>query len=189
MKSAFLILGREGTAVLPDGTTKLIGVKSFEEAEEKVLEFKNDGTQFVELCGAFGPERTKKYIEMTDHKIPFGYIVRFPEIEPLFRKAFDGTGRKCKFAFMIMGKGRYGRAFLPDGVTSIVGVDNFDIALEKAKELVEEGVECIECCGAFKEPDIRRLFKETGEKIAICMMEHIDDPETNEVRRKLFANE
>ena len=42
----------------------------------------------IELCGAFGPEKCQKLIELTDNQIPIGYVTHFPEQDDLFDAFF-----------------------------------------------------------------------------------------------------
>jgi 2-keto-3-deoxy-6-phosphogluconate aldolase len=89
-----------------------------------------------------------------------------------------------KLAFMIMG--RTGRAYMEDGVTSIVGVKSMDEACETAKKLAEEGIDAIEVCGAFKEEGTRKLIEATGGKIPIGYVVHF--PEQDDLFKAVFKN-
>ena len=88
MKFAFMIMGRSGKAVLPDGETYIIGVKSMEEAEKTAKELQEEGFDALEICGYFKEEGTKKLIEATGGKMPVGYVVHLPEQDDLFSKVF-----------------------------------------------------------------------------------------------------
>jgi hypothetical protein len=43
-------------------------------AEEVAIELVDDGIQFIELCGIFGPVGTAKVIEATGEKVPIGSV-------------------------------------------------------------------------------------------------------------------
>ena len=69
--------------------TCIFTVRSFEEAEKKVLELYRDGFGAIELCGAFGKDRAEKLTELTNHEVAIGYVVHEPELDPLFDKFFS----------------------------------------------------------------------------------------------------
>ena len=69
--------------------TCIFTVRSFEEAEEKVLELYQDGFGAIELCGAFGKERAARLTELTNHEVAIGYVVHEPELDPLFDQFFS----------------------------------------------------------------------------------------------------
>lgn len=71
-------------------TTCIYTVRSFEEACEKLKTLAEEGFGAVELCGAFGPEKAQKLIELTGNKIAIGYVVHNPEQDSLF-DAFFGN--------------------------------------------------------------------------------------------------
>ena len=64
-----------------------------------------------------------------------------------------------RFAFLIMGKfdSREDQAVIHNGTARIIGVSDLEDAARTAKRLEEEGIDCIELCGAFhishREPD------------------------------------
>ena len=88
MKFAFMIWGREGEAVLPDGNTYIVGVKDMEEAEKKARQLQGRGIDAIELCGAFKEEGTRRLIAATGGTLPVGYVVHLPEQDDLFDKVF-----------------------------------------------------------------------------------------------------
>lgn len=69
-------------------TSYIYTVRSFDEACTKMKELAAEGFGAVELCGAFGPEKAQKLIELTDNKIAVGYVVHNPEQDGLFDAFF-----------------------------------------------------------------------------------------------------
>ena len=57
-----------------------------------------------------------------------------------------------RFAFLIMGKfdSREDQAVIHNGTARIIGVSDLEDAARTAKRLEEEGIDCIELCGAFR---------------------------------------
>lgn len=93
-----------------------------------------------------------------------------------------------RFAFLIMGKefsSRVDRAKICNDSAMIVGVSNMDEAIAVAKELEEDGVECIELCGAFGEDNARRIIDATEGRIPIGHIVHLK--EQDELYRKVFG--
>lgn len=68
--------------------TYIFTVNSFDEAKELVLKLKEDGFGVIELCGAFGEERTRAYKESTDGEVGFGYVVNLPEQDGIIKEFF-----------------------------------------------------------------------------------------------------
>lgn len=60
-------------------TTTVVTVNSFEEAVEKAKAMIDQGYGLFELCGAFGDEFGKKFIEAIDGKAAVGYVCYQPE--------------------------------------------------------------------------------------------------------------
>lgn len=91
-----------------------------------------------------------------------------------------------KFAFLIMGdfNQRKDRAQIHDGMAQIIGVANVEEACEIARELYEEGIDCIELCGAFGETGARAVIEATGNQIPVGYVTHL--PEQEDVYRKFF---
>ena len=54
-------------------------VRNMEEACELAKKLVEEGFGAIELCGAFGEENARKLVEVTENKIPIGYVVNFPE--------------------------------------------------------------------------------------------------------------
>ncbi len=69
---------------------------------------------------------------------------------------------------------------------SMIGVRDIDDACKMAVKLVEDGVDCIELCGAFKEEGAKKIIKATGNKIPIAYVTHLK--EQDEMFFKLFGN-
>lgn len=93
-----------------------------------------------------------------------------------------------KFAFLIMGDfdPSKDRAAIHGGAAQIIGVPSVEAACREAAALVEEGVDCIELCGAFKAEDARRVIEATGNKIPVGFVTHL--PEQDEIFAKAFGN-
>ena len=92
-----------------------------------------------------------------------------------------------KFAFLIMGgfHSAEDRAFIHDGQAQIVGVDNLDEACAVAKKLRDEGVDCIELCGAFGPSGAKAVMAATERKIPIGYITHL--PEMDDVYQTAFC--
>lgn len=92
MKYAFLLMGqfdsRTDRAVLNGGDVRMIGVTNLEQARAAAKELYEDGIGCIELCGAFGPDGAREIIEITEHKVPVGFVTHFPEQDDLFAAAF-----------------------------------------------------------------------------------------------------
>ena len=61
-------------------------VRNFEEAKEKVINLRQKGYGAVELCGAFGKDRAKELISLTNNEISVGYVTNEPEQKELTAK-------------------------------------------------------------------------------------------------------
>lgn len=70
--------------------TYIYTVNSFEGAYKKLAELKEEGVGVVEVCGAFGEERAREMIELTDHKVGIGFVVHVSEQDDLFNRFFLG---------------------------------------------------------------------------------------------------
>ena len=98
MKFAFLILGKnfdreEDQALIHNGTARIIGVPSIQEAAAAARNlYADEGVDCIELCGAFGPEGARKIIEATENKIPVGYVTHLPEQDEIYRATFSDHG-------------------------------------------------------------------------------------------------
>lgn len=71
-----------------DGLTAFFTVRNFNEAKERVLQCRNESYGVVELCGAFGEERARELIELTENKLGIGFVVHLPEQNDIFTNFF-----------------------------------------------------------------------------------------------------
>jgi hypothetical protein len=94
-----------------------------------------------------------------------------------------------RFAFLIMGNfnGEKDQACIHDGQAQIIGVSDLTEACKIAKRLYEEGIGCIELCGAFGEKGARAIIEATDHAIPIGYVTHL--PEQDEVYRKAFCRD
>lgn len=92
MKFAFMIMGeldpQQDQATIGNGSIKTVGVANLEQACQIAQELAAEGVDCIELCGAFGEEGARKIIAATANKIPVGFVIHFPEQDPLFKKLF-----------------------------------------------------------------------------------------------------
>lgn len=82
------------------------------------------------------------------------------------------------FAFLIMGSlfdSQADRAQIHNGVSRIIGVSDLDDACKTARELYENGIDCIELCGAFGEEGARRIIEATDNKIPVGFVTHLKE--------------
>lgn len=92
-----------------------------------------------------------------------------------------------KFAFLIMGDfdPEFDRAAIHGGSAQMVGVTTIEQACTVAKKLYENGIGCIELCGAFGETGAKKVIEATQNKIPVGFVTHL--PEQEELYRKTFA--
>lgn len=92
-----------------------------------------------------------------------------------------------RFAFLIMGEFDVTRdiAQIHAGMAQIIGVSNMEEAKVTAKKLLEDGVGCIELCGAFGEAGAKAIIEATGGKIPIGYVTHL--PQQDEVYAEAFG--
>ncbi|WP_100065759.1 DUF6506 family protein [Miniphocaeibacter massiliensis] len=64
-------------------TTIIQTVRNFGEAKEMVLKLVEEGVKDFELCGAFGKEKARELIELTNHKVGISYVVTDDDMKPL----------------------------------------------------------------------------------------------------------
>ena len=92
MKFAFIIMGNfnflKDYASIHDGMAQIVGVANLQEACTAARQLYLDGAECIELCGAFGAEGAKKIIDVTENKIPIGYITHLPEQDEVYEAAF-----------------------------------------------------------------------------------------------------
>ena len=67
------------------------------------------------------------------------------------------------------------------------GVSTLEGACAAAQELLEQGVGCIELCGAFGPDGARRIIEATGNRIPVGYVTHL--PEQEAVYRAAFPND
>ena len=93
-----------------------------------------------------------------------------------------------KFAFLIMGNFNIetDKASIHDGTAQIVGVANIQEATTVAGQLFEDGVDCIELCGAFGAEGARKIIDATKNKIPVGYMTHL--PEQDEIYKAVFSD-
>lgn len=91
-----------------------------------------------------------------------------------------------KFAFLIMGDfDPEDRAVIHNGGAQIVGVASLAEAVEAARQLQEQGVDCIELCGAFGPQGAREVVRATGNRLPVGYITHL--PEQDDVYRAVFG--
>ncbi len=92
-----------------------------------------------------------------------------------------------KFAFLIMGHydSKKDIAAIDGGDAQIIGVADIDEACAMAQKLYENGVECVELCGAFEETGAKKIIDATGGKLAVGYVVHL--PEQDALFERLFG--
>lgn len=92
-----------------------------------------------------------------------------------------------KFAFLISGdfNSAADRAEIHNGEARIIGVSSIKEAAKIAKELYNDGIGCIELCGAFGEEGAREIIKATDNKILVGYITHL--PEQSEIYAAAFS--
>lgn len=92
-----------------------------------------------------------------------------------------------RFAFLIMGdfEAEKDRGAIRNGTAQIIGVGNIEEAKKAARKLYEEGVGCIELCGAFGESGAKAVIEATDNQIPVGYVTHL--PEQDEIYRKAFS--
>lgn len=93
-----------------------------------------------------------------------------------------------RFAYLIMGEfdSSVDCAVIHNGVSRIIGVADLEDAKKIAKNLLHEGIDCIELCGAFEEEGARAIIEATENKIPIGYITHL--PEQDDVYDAAFSN-
>lgn len=94
-----------------------------------------------------------------------------------------------KFAYLIMGgfDDEIDKAEIHGGVAQIVGVSSLEAAAKAARRLQEQGIDCIELCGAFGPDGARVIVQATGNKIPVGYITHLE--EQNDIYKKFFPND
>ncbi|MGP1459326.1 MAG: DUF6506 family protein [Treponema sp.] len=82
-----------------------------------------------------------------------------------------------KFAFLILGDfaGKGEKAAVCTGAAQIVAVSDMDAAVTAAKNLVAEGVGCIELCGAFGKDGAQKIIRATGNTVPVGYVTHLPE--------------
>ena len=93
MKFAFLIMGNfdmtMDRATIHGGNAQMIGVSDMQEAAAAAKQLCEEGIDCIELCGAFGAEGAKQIIEITEKRIPVGYVTHLPEQDEIYKAVFS----------------------------------------------------------------------------------------------------
>ncbi len=92
-----------------------------------------------------------------------------------------------KFAFIIWDNFDFpqDRAAIHSGSAQMVGVSSLEEACIAARELCDQGVECIELCGAFGEDGARRIISATHNRIPVGYVTHL--PEQDALYTTVFG--
>ena len=93
-----------------------------------------------------------------------------------------------RFVFIIMGENFDSQrdcASIHDGGGQTIGVSSLEEAFEVAKKLYEEGIDCIELCGAFGEAGAKSIIDATENKIPVGYVTHLQ--EQDEIFAKVFG--
>ena len=95
-KSATIIMGkiydakRDRVEIKTKNFTTIIQpVKDFDDAKRIIRELVEEGVGNIELCGAFGKEKARELIELTDHKVGISYVVTDPDMKPLVDEFYN----------------------------------------------------------------------------------------------------
>ena len=94
-----------------------------------------------------------------------------------------------KFAYLIMVAfdDRTDRAEIHHGTAQIIGVANLESAIRVAGQLQQEGVDCIELCGAFGAEGSRQIMAATQRKLPIGYVTHLK--EQDEIYQMVFSRQ
>ena len=81
LKCAFMFIYPEAdskkhraTVEIPGLIQMMIGVKDFDDAVNTAKSLVEDGVEFIEVCGGFGPVGAAKVIEAVGDKVPVGSV-------------------------------------------------------------------------------------------------------------------
>ena len=92
---AFVLLGSEYNPDIHRATfetsamvTHIRTACTFEQAKEVISELYQGGVGAVEVCGAFGEERARELIALTNHQVAIGFVTHLPEQDALFHRFF-----------------------------------------------------------------------------------------------------
>lgn len=93
-----------------------------------------------------------------------------------------------KFAFLILGNDfvpKNDSAFIHGDSARIIGVSSVDEACAQAKKLMDEGITCVELCGAFGPEGAKKVVDATQNRLPVGYVTHF--PEQDEVFNKVFG--
>lgn len=78
------------------------------------------------------------------------------------------------------------KASIHGDAARIIGVSDLEEACKAAVNLYEDGIDCIELCGAFGEEGAKRVIHATHNKIPVGFITHL--PEQDELYETVFSN-
>lgn len=92
-----------------------------------------------------------------------------------------------KFAFIIMGNfsSEEDQSEIHGGEARMIGVGSVEEACTVAQKLREEGIGCIELCGAFGEEGARKVIETTNHTLPVGYVIHL--PEQDPLFKKAFS--
>lgn len=93
-----------------------------------------------------------------------------------------------KFAFIIMGDFDFEKDYaqIHNGTAQIVGVSTIDEACQAAGKLCDDGIDCIELCGAFGAEGARKVIQATNNSVPVGYITHL--PEQDDLYSEKFKN-
>lgn len=94
-----------------------------------------------------------------------------------------------KFAFLIMGddfRPEIDRAFIHGETAQIIGVSSINEACAEAQRLLNEGISCIELCGAFGPEGAKKVIASTHNRLPIGYATHL--PEQDDIFKSVFGD-
>ncbi|NJP40211.1 hypothetical protein HCH52_04010 [Oscillospiraceae bacterium HV4-5-C5C] len=79
------------------------------------------------------------------------------------------------FAYIIMGpfKPEQDQAAIHEGSARLIGVANLEQACQAARQLRQDGIDCIELCGAFGPDGARAVIEATQNQIPVGYVTHL----------------
>lgn len=93
-----------------------------------------------------------------------------------------------KFAYIILGRDfnpEIDRASIHDGCVQLVGVSSFEEACTQALRLKNEGVDCIELCGAFGPKGAEQVIAAVENSLPVGYAVHL--PIQDDIFKKVFG--
>ena len=85
---AFILMGAQYDPETESKHTYIYTVQNWVQAKKRVQDLYQKGCGAIEVCGAFGPEKTKELIALTEGKVAIGYVTHFAEQDALFTAFF-----------------------------------------------------------------------------------------------------